>query len=151
MYDWSLRFLGMVAVLTVLLSASAEADAPAGRYTVAAGTVYDMKTKLTWQRAVPASSMYSWADAKTYCQTLGATLDGTGWRLPTIKEIQTIVDESRSFPSIDPTAFPDTPATNFWSSSVSAGSSAGAWFINFGSGVPYFFAMTEMLNVRCVR
>jgi formylglycine-generating enzyme required for sulfatase activity len=110
----------------------------------------DAKTKLTWQRAVPAAK-YAWADAKTYCQTLGSSLGGTGWRLPTIKEIQTIVDESRTTPSVDPTAFPATPATNFWSSSVVAGSPLAAWFITFDAGVTYFFAMAEMLNVRCVR
>jgi len=144
------RFLGMVAVVTVLLSASAEANAPVGRYTLSPGTVLDTKTKLTWQRAVPAA-MYAWADAKAYCQTLGSSLGGTGWRLPTIKEIQTIVDESRTTPSIDPTAFPATPATNFWSSSVATGATLGAWFINFDAGVTYFFGVVELLNVRCVR
>ena len=59
-------------------------NAPAGHYAVgtgaAAGTVYDTKSKLTWQQAAP--SMLDWTDAIAYCQAL--QLEGTGWRLPTM-------------------------------------------------------------------
>jgi hypothetical protein len=55
-------------------------------YTAAGGTVYDAKTKLTWQQTV-SSSMYTWADAKTYCAGVGTSLGGTGWRLPREQEM----------------------------------------------------------------
>ena len=32
-----------------------------------------------------------------------------GWRLPTMEELLSIVDETQSCPTIDPIAFPDTP------------------------------------------
>jgi hypothetical protein len=142
------RFLGAVAVVSVVSSTSAEASAPAGRYTLTGGTVVDTKTKLTWQQTVPAAK-YAWAAAKTYCQTL--SLAGTGWRLPTRKELQTIVDYSQSNPSIDPTAFPATPAAAFWSSSPVAGSPTVAWSIYFIIGLTYSFVMTDPNEVRCVR
>ena len=140
----TLAAVGVVAGLTV----SAHADAPAGRYAITNGTVYDTKTKLTWQQAVP-STKYAWADAKTYCS--GLSLAGTGWRLPTVKELQTIVDESRRSPSIDPTAFPSTPSDYFWSSSPFADSSSAAWLVHFDYGHTSSPAVSSTYNVRCVR
>jgi hypothetical protein len=143
------RLLGVVAV--VVLTTSADASAPTGRYVTAGGTVYDTKTKLTWQQTV-SSKTYTWVDAKTYCVDVGASLGGTGWRLPTIKELQTIVDESRCYPSMDPTAFSATPGGwFFWSSSPVAALQSSAWFVNFSDGSAYHFAVSNASNVRCVR
>jgi hypothetical protein len=141
------RFLAAVAV-GVALTAYASANAPAGRYTTANGTVYDTRTKLTWQQAV-LTDTYTWANAKAYCA--GLSLNGVGWRLPTVKELQTIVDDSRTNPSIDTTAFPSTPADWFWSSSPLAGSSSDAWYVNFGNGLTSYLAVSHPNYVRCVR
>jgi hypothetical protein len=146
----SSRFCGAVAVFAFVLTASAEASAPAGRYVVAGGTVTDIKTKLVWQQTAP-SATYTWANAKAYCQNVGGSLGGTGWRLPTIKELQTIVDESRPNPSIDPTAFPVAPAAFFWSSSPVPGSPSLAWDVDFVLGYAASVAMTNAFDVRCVR
>jgi hypothetical protein len=147
------RFLGALAVVAAALTASAEASVPAGRYAVAGGTVTDTKTKLVWQQTVP-SDLYTWENAIVYCQTVGASLGGIGWRLPTIKELLTIVDESRVLPSIDPTAFPMTPTPNFWSSSPLAGfpnAAPKAWYITFDEGSSYFEDVNYTEYVRCVR
>jgi len=144
----------LAVVATALAAPAGATTAPAGRYTYpAAGTVYDTKTKLTWQQTAP-SATYAWADAKTYCAGLGATLGGTGWRLPTIKELQTIVDETRQQgSSMDPTAFPGAPSGIFWSSSLVAGppSPTRAWFIGFGSGTTNPGTFDASFDVRCVR
>ena len=142
------RFLAVVALATVAFTRSADANAPAGRYTTSSGTVYDTKTKLTWQQAV-APGTYAWAGAKAYCA--GLNLGGTGWRLPTIKELQTIVDDSQTNPSIDTTAFPSTPADVFWSSSPLAGSSSYAWYVYFYLGYTDYGDVFGAVNVRCVR
>ncbi len=123
------------------------ATAPPSRYTIANGTVYDTQTKLTWQQEFPTSS-FTWADAKTYCSNL--SLDGTGWRLPAINEIQTIVDESTN-PSVDLAAFPMTPSDYFWSSSIVVEDPTRAWTCFFTNGSTYSFTMTTAKNVRCVR
>ena len=142
-------FLAAVALVVVALTASADANAPAGRYTTSSGTVYDTKTKLTWQQAV-APGTYTWAGAKTYCA--GLNLGGTGWRLPTAKELQTIVDDSQTNPAIDTTAFPSTPSNYFWSSSPLAGSSSDAWSVYFyDGGDTTGYGVSATLTVRCVR
>jgi hypothetical protein len=143
----SSRILGAVAVVAVVLAAAAEASAPAGRYTVASGTVFDTNTKLTWQQTGP-SAQYSWSDALTYCQTLSLT--GTGWRLPTVKELQTIVDYSQRYPAIDTTAFP-APAIIYWSSSPSASPGLDAWYVEFNTGGTFILFEGDTANVRCVR
>jgi len=127
------RHLGLVTLL-VGLASLAHADAPSGRFTVTSGAVYDNKTKLTWLQSVP-STKSCWECAKNYCASLG----GPGWHLPTIKELLTIVDYSRSNPAVDPTAFPSTPADYFWSSTPGA-KAAGtswptAWAVNFSAGI----------------
>jgi hypothetical protein len=120
------------------------------RYTTAGGTVYDTKTQLTWQQTV-SSTLYPWADAQTYCAGVGTSLGGTGWRLPTIDELQTIVDKSRSNPSIDSTAFPSTPVNRFWSSSPVTGLPSRARLVDFYLGTTDTNDVSYMFNVRCVR
>ncbi len=127
------------------------ANAPSGRYTAANGTVYDTKTKLTWQQSVSTSS-YLYSDASNYCATIGASLGGSGWRVPTIKELQTIVDYSQTAaPWIDRAAFPATPLHYFWSSTVQAGTTSSYWVFDFSAGVVTTPFMTNSCNVRCVR
>jgi hypothetical protein len=144
-------FLAVIAGV-VVLSPSADADAPAGRYTTAGGTVYDTKTKLTWQQLVPTTT-YAWADAKTYCASpaVSTALGGSGWRLPTYKELLTIVDYSQSGPAIDPIAFPGTPSDWFWSSTPYASSSGSAWRVDFSDGSARHYGVGISYRVRCVR
>ena len=145
------RFLCAVAMIAVILPTPADANAPAGRYTTSGGTVYDTKTKLTWQQTISSNS-YAWADAKTYCAGVGSSLGGTGWRLPTLKELQSLVDYSQTIsPRIDSTAFPGAPSLWAWSASPLAGSSSGAWDVYFGNGQTGFCGVSGTFNVRCVR
>ena len=128
-----------VIVAVLLFAAHGHADAPAGRYTVSAGSVTDNLTGLVWQQVV-ASSSYNYADAKQYC----AGLTGGTWRLPSPKELQTLVDESRKNPAIDTTAFPNTPSTN-------VRTSVSNWVVSFGDGIAGTADATTPYSVRCVR
>lgn len=152
-------FLGRIAVCAVcvaLPATPAAASAPAGHFAATSGGVHDTKTNLTWQEPAPPGA-FSWAMAKTYCPTLGS-----GWRLPTVKELLTIVDDSRSDPSIDPTAFSALSASTslaFWSSSPVAlppdmppnGPPIHAWIVHFGQGTTLSTDPLELDRVRCVR
>ena len=150
------RFLCAVAMIAVILLPPADASVPGGRYVVtnggtSNGTVYDTRTKLTWQQTM-SSIFYTWADAKTYCAGVGSSLGGTGWRLPTLKELQSLVDYSQTtYSKIDSTAFPGTPSERFWSASPLVGSSSSAWRVFFGLGSSYYDDVSMYNYVRCVR
>jgi uncharacterized protein DUF1566 len=118
------------------------------RYKVEAeGSILDVATGLTWQQAVDAGS-YTWSAAKTYCAGLG-----TGWRLPSVIELATIVDDTQKNPAIDGTAFPNTPATEFWTSSAYAAPDLYyAWTVQFfGGGEHVFSGAVGSPRVRCLR
>lgn len=131
-------------------SADAETDAgPDGAGEGGAsliGTVSDTQTKLTWQRIARSDSI-SINDATQYCETL--ELDGSGWRLPSVKELATLVDYSASDPSIDTGAFPGTTPAFFRSSSPWAGGTDYMAYVFFKYGTVY--GDPGPAHVRCVR
>lgn len=67
-----------------------------------------------------------------------------GWRLPTMEELLSIVDETQACPTIDPVAFPDTPKATFWTSSPCEDDPGHAWVVDFAIGEPD----TEMTECR---
>lgn len=139
--------LAMLAAAPALL-----ASAPPEQYVVTAETVKDVDTGLTWQRAAP-SGTYTWAEAKTYC--VGLSLAGTlGWRLPTHKELLTLVDFSVAAPgpTIDATAFPGTEGSRFWTSThLAISGSTKAWYVSFADGTSSAEECATARSARCVR
>ena len=146
-----LRLVGAATAVAFVSTSPAAAATPAGRYTVTAQTVYDTKSRLTWQRTALTTGS-TWDSAKTYCasSTVSAILGGAG-RLPTIKELQTLVDYLANPPRIDLVAFPGTPGEPFWSSSAKFGSSSEAWVVDFSQGPSKTDVTSDVNDVRCVR
>ena len=66
-------------------------------------------------------------------------------------ELRTIVDFTRYNPSIDPTAFPNTSAEPFWTSSPYARELGAVWSVYFDVGYPYLNGAGDSNRVRCVR
>lgn len=57
------------------------------------------------------------------------------WRMPSIKELENIVDFSRINPAIDPSYFPNTPLDQYWTSTPDSMTSGQfAWLVDFQSG-----------------
>src|SRR3712207_5444308 len=97
---------GLALIVAMGAASIARGDAPPDRYTINAsqGLVTDVRTGLVWQQA-PNAMQYTWDAANTYCR--GLTLGGmTGFRIPTLKELMTLVDPTRVRPAIDTKAFP---------------------------------------------
>jgi hypothetical protein len=121
------------------------------------GTVKDNWTGLIWQRTVDLQACpndggpCTWQHAVDYCNGLG--LPGGDWRLPSVKELSSLVDDqSKRSPPMDPSAFPDSqPADLFWSSSVFAGDPSLAWSVYFDDGSVDALAKDSTYRVRCVR
>ncbi|HEX7481307.1 MAG TPA: DUF1566 domain-containing protein [Polyangiales bacterium] len=125
--------------------------APPVRYAYPAdGTVYDTRTKLTWQRESDIDT-FTLAAVQSYCA--GLALAGGNWRLPTISELLSIVDVTNYRPAIDPNAFPGTPRAEFWSSSLSVSEPGNTWSVSFGEGHSFTAGpyASNAYHVRCVR
>lgn len=77
------------------------------------------------------------------------------WRMPTMRELRTLVHAGASPVSIDTTYFPNTPGVpldTFWSASTYAGNSAtDAWYVLFAPGNGDFGPKTTPVLVRLVR
>jgi hypothetical protein len=152
----TLRHLTVVSLLAVVAVVSpahrAAANAPPGRYLIPGdGTVYDTKTKLTWQQSIGPNATPT--DAMAYCAANTAGLPGGPWRLPNIKELQTLVDENQPYPAvfIDPVAFPglSLAADNVqYISSTLVNSPIIAWALSF-TGADTWHSTED--RVRCVR
>lgn len=161
------RAIAVLAVGALALGvAVALADAPKEQYAVFdpnAATIADQKTFLEWQRfpekgvrpdgGTPKVIYGDLATADAACKALGP-----GWRLPTIKELLTIVDEDPhrlwdaggyTWRWIDRNAFPETAQGPYWSSS--AAGTKGQWAVDFATGTPVVIAAQTSINGRCVR
>lgn len=110
-------------------------------------TVTDQKTGLVWQLS-ELNVTRTWQEALVYCNEL--SLAGGGWRLPNIKELSSIVDDTRTDLLIDP-VFIGTYASGYWSSTTEASYPSYAWFVGFDTGVVVSNDKSASYYVRCVR
>lgn len=58
----------------------------------------------------------------------------SGWRLPNINELRSIVEHCVTLPAINRQVFPDTPISQFWSGSPFAFLPGMAWIVDFSWG-----------------
>ncbi len=73
------------------------------------------------------------------------------WRMPTVKELQSIVDYGLSTPSINSTYFPNTVASDYWSSTTHVYTIDGrAWSVSSYWGYVYYNNKSEDDYVRAV-
>ena len=73
------------------------------------------------------------------------------WRMPTQRELLTLVYADGSSPSIDPTYFPNTVASDFWSGSSYVPSPSYAWGVDFYVGGAGAGNKANSYYVRLVR
>jgi hypothetical protein len=121
---------------------------PATRYrsSGASSDVYDERTKLSWRRS--SGEAVDWATAKAACDS-GLVTSQT--RLPTRKELLTLVDPLRTNPTLDPNAFYNAPADWFWTSTPVADRAASAhWAVSFENGASSTRPDLQLARARCV-
>ncbi|MDQ2646693.1 MAG: DUF1566 domain-containing protein [Myxococcota bacterium] len=116
---------------------------PSFRYEQADAAVRDTLTGLVWQQPYAGENL-DFAAAEGHCAALGA-------RVPSMKELQTLVDRMQVRPSIDGEFFPDTASEAFWTSSRVAGNPELAWSVSFELGRSDQTAIGSEFYVRCVR
>ena len=129
------------------------------------GTIMDNNTGLMWQKCSAGqnndatcsgiASALNWYQASgTYDATYNPTSSGAcgGWRLPTQKELFSIVDFSVPGPTanINATFFPNTVSDAYWLSDDWSANSNLAWFENFYNGISSAKTKLSTGYVRCV-
>ena len=72
------------------------------------------------------------------------------WRLPNLRELQSIADYRIYTPSLDPAYFPNPAPYNYWSSTTEA-EFGGAWFVSFMYGTLNFYGKSSSYSLRAVR
>ena len=149
-------------LILVLAAAGMAHAADRFAYSNSGSEVIDSTTGLTWRRC--AEGMTWDSNSCTGNATLftheGALAQAKiqsspekPWRLPNIKELASLVDNSRNNPAIDLVAFPNTPPTStFWSSTPYAADSTYTWYVFFYYGqVSYNYRGNRYHIVRLVR
>jgi len=118
---------------------------------LASDVIIDSKTGLMWQDNRDVKYIKKdWQGALDFCSIL--RLEGyTNWRLPTIKELETVVgtnprnmDIKKGFKYMGGSGY-------YWSSIAHESDEAFAWMMNFKRGYEYINYKTYERHIRCVR
>ncbi len=119
--------------------------------------VKDKRTGLIWQRCslgqtfngskcIGQARTYNWQQALRETQAVG-----NNYRLPNIKELQSIIEESCHTPAVNTKIFPNTSTGWYWSASPNTKLNSEIWMLHFGSGNTYTGDRNIKYYVRAVR
>jgi hypothetical protein len=126
--------------------------APSGALQVEAATTTDTMTELMWQTTDLDDVDLTWQEALGYCEALSHA-DETDWRLPSIKELATLVDDAASSAPVVRVGF-GGGALRYWSSTPSLSPSSERFALTLDTSVGYSpsLKVTEAsASARCVR
>lgn len=120
------------------------------------GTVTDTRTNLMWMRCAEGQKWTGAAcigEAKEFsfeaAQAVRRDFAGfNDWRLPTLDELMSIVEPSRTIPTVDTNVFYGCETSPlFWTSTLDG----GVWHVSFYSGAGYSATNVARDRVRLVR
>jgi hypothetical protein len=101
--------------------------------------VLDKKTGFIWVRnAHLEGKRLMWEDAINYCKDL-ALGNLKGWRLPTLKELKSLVDSSESNPALSKGHPFIIVKYGYWTGTTHEELSDDAYHVDFGPGVVFGF------------
>ena len=111
----------------------------------------DPKTGLEWQYESPGEM--SWPKALQYANSL--SLNGkTDWRLPTVLELETLLDRSVLYYELRPIMRKEVPfrdTLSYWSCTTFGDHTHNAWIVMFDGAYVLSYYKSNSYHVRCVR
>lgn len=150
---WAALLLGLLACVVWLWpSAEAARFEPLG----AGHEVKDHRTGLVWRRCAEGqhwSGGQCLGSALTmpHLEALALAESQSGWRLPSVTELYSLVEPDRRLPALDAAVFPNTPNAWFWTSTLSNSRISHAWLVHLGEGQANFALRLNHVHVRLVR
>ena len=156
---------GAHATCVNVQNTSVPASTPTSAFSILGdGTVLAPKTKLMWMRCLVgqtlssgactgSATLFTWADALNAAKS--QTFAGhTDWRLPNVKELLSILEDSCYTPSLNADLFPIPLLYTAWSSTPSAVNLANefdeAWSVD-GNGFVTRISKYQSLDILLVR
>ena len=122
-------------------------DADMQQRKVKAPTWVDPQTGLEWQ--CESAGRMDWHAAQSYARSL--TLNGGGgWRLPTARELETLLDRTKYRPEVR-AEIPFRDFLSYWSSTTFGPDRNNAWIVMFDGAYVLSYYKTNAYHVRCVR
>lgn len=132
------------------------------------GTITDIVNGLMWSQCTIGQEFKdgncvgepkhfkSWQEALKGAQENANYLGMSNWRLPNIKELNSIVERSCHGPAINLVAFPSTPSAVYWSSTydvnqINASTSINGLIIDFTDGTEFLTDVNKNRLLRLVR
>jgi len=112
-------------------------------------TITDKLTGLIWEQIPNPNSNY-WEQALLYAENL-ITGGFTDWRLPNIKELQSLNSDNTSNSSIDREIFKSINTNKYWSSTSLSYQSSKAWYMSTSLGTTSHDDKTNTNYFICVR
>ncbi len=120
------------------------------------GTTTDNRTGLMWvtngaSAACNNGNALTWEAALNFCEGL-TFASYSDWRLPNVRELESIVKPDVSLPTVNTGYFPNTVNGDYWTSTTSLWDTSMAWQVSFGYGeVGQGVKTSATTRVRCVR
>lgn len=108
----------------------------------------------TWNGATCAGTVtdLSKSGAVTYCTALAT--EGRTWRVPSLRELLTLPNQSVSSPAIDSTYFPGVPtgSRRYWTTDSDLLTAGNSWTVDFSAGTTQSVtdSIASFTHVRCV-
>lgn len=128
------------------------------------GTITDTQTKHTWMRCAIGMNWdgsscagktleYNYAEALTLVDEMNEKRANgrSDWRLPTIEELQSIVEKRCFSPAINLQVFPYSPQSGFWSSTPNEGiQHTRVMLLHFYNGNAYIANKNQTWRIRLI-
>ncbi|MFA6227136.1 MAG: DUF1566 domain-containing protein [Candidatus Paceibacterota bacterium] len=124
-------------------------------------TITDNYTGLIWAKCVQGMSgskctsgsaaLREWSKARSECERLNLGGNSKEWRMPTLKELSSIVDTGSFDPAINKTFFPNTTEGPYWTYTSPAGYRGDKFIVLFSDGSVYHQPAGGAAATRCVR
>ena len=140
------------ATLSGTTGATEQGGTASPRFTLVfdGSAVEDKQTGLVWEQE-PDRFHGTWTEAAAHCRekVVGSQ---SGWRIPTVKELSTLMDSSQRDPAL-PTGHPfsNIKSAIYWTGTPSATDDMVAWHVSFFTGEAVTDQKSQTRRVWCVR